>query len=117
MKNKIRKVLKAVAKDPSKLTDLKENPEKFGHSLELDKESIDALKSADLLLVSRPANPLIMNSTQTITFTTGMTITGSPSMLDRVRLADLTKEELVTLVNRILVDQDHFQRVSNYLNV
>lgn len=104
MSKKVDKILKGIVKDSKDLQLLKKNPEELAKKYNLTKNDLLSLESADLLITRKPKNPLA--DVTTITFTTGMTITGN--------IGDLDKNQLITVLERVLVDDDYAKKVKDY---
>lgn len=103
MSTKIQEMLKNLVKKPEQLVLLRESPEKLADEYKLNEDELNALKSADFLLVSRPHNPLANSSTLRITFVTGTTITAGLDFLKR--------DDLIRILKYAVHDADYAARV------
>lgn len=114
MAEDIQRLVKEISEDAKAIRVLRDDPGKLAEEYDLDPDEITALRASDLLLVRRFRNPLVANTTTTYTFTTGSTITAGqfPMHLD-----DLTKEQLVDITERVLIDDEYAKRVSRFLNL
>lgn len=120
MSDKIRKVLKALIKDPRSLERLISEPKAIAKEFKLNRAETTRLEHSDLVIaVTR--NPLletpgILQTTHPITITAG-----TPHIPDSVdpqpkSLEDLPHERLLEVANRILADPAYAARVRAFLN-
>jgi hypothetical protein len=70
----VRRIIRAAAKDPKVLQQLKKNPKALAHRFKLTNKEIAALVSADRLLIVRKR----IAGTSTVTFETASTFTAHP---------------------------------------
>jgi len=119
MSEKIRKMLTAMADDPRLLERLKSEPEAVAREFNLDSAETARLTRSDFLMVVAH-NPLIetvsiMQTTSPITITKHFQFeSGDPYPRT---LEDLSRERLLELVQRILVEPEYANRVRTFLKL
>lgn len=135
--DRMKTIVKRIVESKDGVKMLREDPKQLAKKLKLSKEEILSLFSGDIQIIHTPKNPLAQ--AQTITFTTGSTITGSvdsPSIsrladgttttftfdtgstFSRVpqRLEDLSRDDLLSVTRRALGDKKFAARLREFLD-
>jgi arginase family enzyme len=114
MPEDVRDLLDNVASNPEDLEFLREDPARLGEKHDLDPDQIEALRSADQLIVSRERNPLVAGADRTITLgtTTYTADAGQPTQLE-----DLDHDRLLEVTRRMIDDPEYAGRVRDFVDL
>jgi len=114
MVERLQRLIATGVNDPKSLRLLQQDPQALGSTIDLGDDVLEAFRSADGLFRGLK-NPLVHGGT--ITLHT-ITITGTKEGIESPTcLADLTKESLISLVERILTDSGYASQVREFLNL